>query len=141
MAERLRNVSLLPTCGTIFHPYESDWKLLYSEDFTDSKNTKISASFRQSIALSGFQSEKSWGETIEGRGSQITYSALGQKAPLEEKKKWDPVFTKREAIKNLPDKLIPDLSVRLGGATSNDVAKHGIAIRDDFHWRCRVPER
>jgi len=42
---------------------------------------------------SGFKVEKTWGEQIEDRGSQITYSALGQQAPIEEKKKWDPDFT------------------------------------------------
>jgi HAD superfamily hydrolase (TIGR01484 family) len=69
---------------------------------------------------------KVWGETIEDRGSQITFSALGQQAPIEEKKKWDSDFTKRKKIKALLDKLIPDFSVRLGGTTSVDVTKPGI---------------
>jgi hydroxymethylpyrimidine pyrophosphatase-like HAD family hydrolase len=63
---------------------------------------------------------------IEDRGSQITFSGLGQQAPLDEKKKWDPDFAKRKKIKALLDKLIPEFSVRLGGATSIDVTKHGI---------------
>jgi hypothetical protein len=40
---------------------------------------------------------------------------LGQQAPIEEKKKWDPDFAKRKKIKALLDKLIPEFSVRLGG--------------------------
>jgi hydroxymethylpyrimidine pyrophosphatase-like HAD family hydrolase len=32
--ERLKDLSLLPTCGTKFYQYESGWKKLYSEDFT-----------------------------------------------------------------------------------------------------------
>jgi len=36
------------------------------------------------------------GELIEDRGSQITYSGLGQFAPLAEKVKWDPDFSKRK---------------------------------------------
>jgi phosphomannomutase len=63
---------------------------------------------------------------IEDRGSQITFSALGQQAPLEEKKKWDPGFAKRKKIKAILDPLIPGYSVRLGGATSVDVTKPGI---------------
>jgi hydroxymethylpyrimidine pyrophosphatase-like HAD family hydrolase len=51
---------------------------------------------------------------------------LGQQAPIEEKKKWDPDFTKRKKIKALLDKLIPEFSVRLGGTTSVDVTKPGI---------------
>jgi hydroxymethylpyrimidine pyrophosphatase-like HAD family hydrolase len=60
---------------------------------------------------------------IEDRGSQITFSALGQQAPLEEK---DPCFAKRKKIKAILDPLIPGYSVRLGGATSVDVTKTGI---------------
>ena len=30
--ERLKNLSLLPTCGTKFYKYGSKWELLYSED-------------------------------------------------------------------------------------------------------------
>jgi hydroxymethylpyrimidine pyrophosphatase-like HAD family hydrolase len=63
---------------------------------------------------------------IEDRGSQITFSGLGQQAPLEEKEKWDPDFGKRKSVKVLLDKLIPEFSVRLGGATSIDITKHGI---------------
>ena len=51
---------------------------------------------------------------------------MGQQAPLEEKKKWDPDFTKRKKIKALLDNLIPEFSVRLGGTTSVDVTKPGI---------------
>ena len=51
---------------------------------------------------------------------------MGQQAPIEEKKKWDPDFTKRKKIKALLDKLIPEFSVRLGGTTSVDVTKPGI---------------
>jgi hydroxymethylpyrimidine pyrophosphatase-like HAD family hydrolase len=63
---------------------------------------------------------------MEDRGSQITFSGLGQHAPLEEKKKWDPDFARRKKIKALLDTLIPEFPVRLGGATSIDVTKHGI---------------
>ena len=70
---------------------------------------------------------KSYGEKeIEDRGSQITFSALGQEAPNEEKEKWDPDFTKRKKIKTILDTLIPGFSVRLGGETSIDITKPGI---------------
>lgn len=73
-----------------------------------------------------FNAEMVWGELIEDRGSQITFSALGQQAPLEEKKKWDPDFAKRKQMKAFLDNLIPEFSVRLGGTTSVDVTKQGI---------------
>jgi phosphomannomutase len=63
---------------------------------------------------------------LKDRGSQITYSALGQQAPLEEKEKWDSDFAKRKKIKVILDTLVPEFSVHIGGATSIDVTKPGI---------------
>lgn len=122
----LENLSLLPTCGTKFYQYCKDWKKLYSEDFTAKEKEKIIGSLKKAIDKTGFKVEKVWGETIEDRGSQITYSASGQQAPIEEKKKWDPDFDKRKKIKAILDKSIPEFSVRLGGTTSADVTKPGI---------------
>ena len=124
--EHLKNLSLLPSCGTKFYKYQSGWEQLYAEDFTDEEKTKIIGSLKQVIESSDFKAKETWGEQIEDRGSQITFSALGQQAPLEEKKKWDPDFAKRKKMKKLLDELIPGFSVRLGGTTSVDVTKPGI---------------
>jgi phosphomannomutase len=124
--KRLTNLSLLPTCGTKFYKYDSDWKLLYAEDFTASERDKIIDSLNKAIESFDLKPEKTWGEVIEDRGSQITFSGLGQQAPIGEKKKWDPDFAKRKKMKGLLDKLIPEFSVNLGGTTSVDVTKHGI---------------
>jgi len=124
--EYLKNLSLLPTCGTKYYQYTGEWKKIYSEDFTSDEKGKIISSLEKAIEATGCKVEKVWGETIEDRGSQITFSALGQEAPIEAKKKWDPDFTKRKKIKALLDKLIPEFSVRLGGTTSVDVTKPGI---------------
>ena len=66
------------------------------------------------------------GERIEDRGTQITYSALGQQAPLDAKQTWDSDFAKRKVIQSLLDGLLPKCSVRLGGTTSIDVTRPGI---------------
>jgi phosphomannomutase len=124
--ERLKNLSLLPTCGTQFYRYETGWEKLYAEDFTSEQKKKIISSLKQAIEQSGLKAEKVWGEVIQDRGSQITFSALGQEAPLEAKVKWDPDFSKRKKMKTILDKLIPEFSVRLGGSTSIDVTKPGI---------------
>ncbi len=124
--ERLAKLSLLPTCGTKFYQYAGDWKKLYSEDFTPEEKEKITSSLHTALGESGYQSARVWGEVIEDRGSQITFSALGQQAPLDEKTKWDPDFAKRKKITAVLDTLIPEFSVRMGGATSIDVTKPGI---------------
>ena len=123
---RLAKLSILPTCGTQFFQHSGEWKKLYAEDFTPDEKRKIVTSITTAVATAGFKVEKTWGETIEDRGSQITYSALGQQAPLDEKVKWDSDFAKRKKIKSFLDKLIPEFSVRIGGATSIDVTKPGI---------------
>ena len=122
----LAKLSILPTCGTQFFQHKGEWKKLYAEDFTADEKQKIVGSLTKAIATAGFKVEKTWGETIEDRGSQITYSALGQQAPLDDKVKWDADFSKRKKIKTFLDKLIPEFSVRIGGATSIDVTKPGI---------------
>lgn len=122
----LANLSLLPTCGTKFYQYSGDWKKLYSEDFTADEKAKIVGSLHKALDEAGYKAEKVWGEVIEDRGSQITFSALGQQAPLEAKTKWDPDFAKRKKITALLNTLIPEFSVRMGGATSIDVTKPGI---------------
>ena len=124
--DRLLNLSLLPTCGTKFFQYSGEWEKLYEEDFTADQREKILSSFKKALAAAGFKVEKTWGDVIEDRGSQITFSALGQQAPLEEKDKWDPDYAKRKKIKALLDTFIPEFSVRMGGATSIDVTKPGI---------------
>jgi phosphomannomutase len=124
--EHLRNLSLLPTCGTQFYRYAGGWKRIYSEDFTADQKAKIIRSLEQALATAAYKVDKTWGEVIEDRGSQITFSALGQNAPIEEKKKWDPEFRKRKQIKALLDELIPEFSVSLGGTTSIDVTEPGI---------------
>ena len=108
--ESLTNLSLLPTCGTKFFRYQGDWKELYSEDFTADEKAKIVGSLEKAVGQAGFKAERTWGEAIEDRGSQ----------------KWDPDFAKRKKIKAIVDTLIPEFSVRLGGATSIDVTKPGI---------------
>jgi len=124
--DRLANLSLLPTCGTKFFQYVGDWKELYSEDFAPEEKEKIVSSLKKAVEMAGFSVEKTWGETIEDRGSQITYSALGQDAPQAEKDKWDPDINKRKKIKSIIDTFIPEFSVRIGGATSIDITQPGI---------------
>ena len=100
---RLVNLSLLPTSGTKFFQYIRDWRKIYSEDLSADEKAKIVRSLKKALGAAGLKAEKVWGEVIEDRGSQITFSALGQEAPLEEKDKWDSDFTKRKKIKAILD--------------------------------------
>ncbi|MEP7244466.1 MAG: HAD-IIB family hydrolase [Gammaproteobacteria bacterium] len=124
--EHLKNLSLLPTCGTKFYRYDGAWQELYSEDFTANEKEQVTGSLHQALALSGFEAARIWGTQIEDRGSQITFSALGQQAPLEEKKEWDADFAKRKHITAILAPMLSEFSVRMGGMTSIDITRRGI---------------
>lgn len=124
--KQFKKLSILPTCGTKYYQYKKGWTELYAENFTEEEEHEIIQNLQQAVADSGFKAEKTWGKQIEDRGSQITFSALGQRAPLAEKKKWDPKFLKRKKIKLKLDKTLSAFSVQLGGATSIDITKPGI---------------
>jgi phosphomannomutase len=124
--ESLNNLSLLPTCGTRFYRHGSSWELLYAEDFTAAQRQKIMDSLHSTIEQSGERPARIWGERIEDRGSQITFSALGQQAPLQAKQQWDPDLVKRRKMTAILATLIPEFSVHVGGATSIDITQHGI---------------
>lgn len=124
---RLDNLFLLPTCGTRFYRHtDGRWTSLYSEDISQGDRARIIAALNEALDRSGFRAETHWGDLVEDRGSQITLSALGQQAPLEEKKVWDPDFVKRKEIRAIAVSLIPDFAIRMGGTTSIDVTRNGI---------------
>lgn len=129
-ARKLSRMHLMPTCGTRYYRYDelaADWKLQYAEDLTDGQKQKILEALERSAKELGLWAEKPYGDIIEDRGSQVTYSALGQQAPAEEKYAW--AEKNAEAKKVLRQKVadqLPDLEVRLGGTTSVDVTRIGI---------------
>jgi HAD superfamily hydrolase (TIGR01484 family) len=124
--DRLKGLSMLPSCDTKFHRFDGGWKKLYSEDFTADDKKKIISALDRAVDQAGFRAQKHWGDLIEDRDSQITFSALGQQAPLSDKQKWDPDFAKRKIIEGILGPMISGFSIRLGGATSIDVTRPGI---------------
>lgn len=122
----LNKLSILPTCGTKFYQYKDDWDELYEENFTDEERNKILSNLNSAIKNAELEIKKTWGDQIEDRGSQITFSALGQKAPLDEKKGWDPDFEKRKKIVEPLKKSLKGFAVGMGGTTSIDITKPGI---------------
>ena len=82
--------------------------------------------FDEALEATGFVPEQVWGERIEDRGSQITFSALGQQAPIHAKEAWDPDFAKRTRIQADLRQRLPGLSINMGGATSIDITRAGV---------------
>ncbi|KAF2006662.1 HAD-like protein [Amniculicola lignicola CBS 123094] len=118
---------LLPTTGTKLYTYkEGQWGRVCADLFSSSDKERILKAFDLSLEKTGFKPEKTWGNRIEDRGSQITFSALGQEAPIQEKEHWDPNFAKRKVIQQDLMQQLPEMSINMGGATSIDVTQKGV---------------
>jgi HAD superfamily hydrolase (TIGR01484 family) len=129
-AHILNKFHLMPTCGTRYYRYdelENEWQLQYAEDLSADEKKNIIEVLEQSAKELGLWAEKPYGEIIEDRNSQITYSALGQQAPAEEKYKWaEENAEQKQVLRTLVAERLPDLEVRLGGTTSVDITRIGI---------------
>lgn len=123
----LSRLWMMPTTGTKLYVHRNGtWEPVYAELFDDDEKKKIIDAFNASLEATGFQPEETWGERIEDRGSQITFSALGQQAPIEAKEHWDPKFEKRKVIQADLRKRLPGLAINMGGATSIDITREGV---------------
>ena len=124
----MERLYLFPTCATTLYRFQDgEWKQIYAEKLDEKEKRKIMDSFESALRSSGFERpERLYGDMLEDRDTQVTFSALGQQAPLELKSVWDPDQAKRKRIKAELDKLIPEFEVRIGGATSIDVTRKGI---------------
>lgn len=133
---KLTKLHLMPTCGTQYYSYDlsgSKWRQVYAENFTDEEKKKIITALESSIDELGYREKKTYGDIIEDRGSQITFSALGQdivaqlgNEGVRLKEEWDPDASKKHALRDLVAEKISEFEVRVGGGTSIDITQPGI---------------
>ena len=126
---RLARLHLMPTSGARYFRFleaEAAWVQQYGEDLTPEQKNRIIAVLTEGSKHLGYWEASPHGEIIEDRGSQITYSALGQKAPPELKYAWDRDGKKKDALRRYVAERLLDLEVRAGGTTSIDVTCKGI---------------
>lgn len=130
--EALGRLHLMPTCGTQYYRYVGDnpreafWHQQYAENLTSDERKAALTAVESEARRLGFWEEQTWGEILEDRGSQITFSALGQQAPVDAKKAWDPTGEKKNTLREAVQALLPQLEVRSGGSTSIDITRMGI---------------
>ncbi|MES2095690.1 MAG: HAD-IIB family hydrolase [Pseudomonadota bacterium] len=123
----LGNFFIQPTTGTKLYRYvDGAWKAIYAELFSADEGKAIVDAFNTAMREEGLDQGETWGERVEDRGSQVTFSALGQQAPLEAKDRWDPDHAKRKILQARLQRMLPDLSINIGGSTSIDVTRKGV---------------
>ncbi|MCS5718504.1 HAD-IIB family hydrolase [Herbiconiux sp. CPCC 205763] len=125
--DKLARLHLMPTCGTQYYRHDDGaWKQIYAENLSDDQKSRAMTALEASAKELGLWETETWGPIMEDRGSQITYSALGQAAPIDAKAAWDPTGEKKERLRAAVAAQLPDLEVRSGGSTSVDITREGI---------------
>ncbi len=128
---KLERLFLFPTNAAECFVYRNgSWKPKYDLSFNPMERGRIMQALKESLAETGLnhipEYQEDWGEQIEDRGAQITFSALGQRAPVETKKAWDPNRTKRKPLYEALKRRLPDFSIGLNATTSIDITKKGV---------------
>ncbi|WP_026917723.1 HAD-IIB family hydrolase [Gordonia shandongensis] len=121
------NLHLMPTNGTRYIRWGGrSWDTVYAEDLSDDQKARAMSVVETGARELGLWEQQTWGPILEDRGSQVTFSALGQSAPVDEKAAWDPDGRKKESLRAYAADRLPDLEVRSGGSTSVDITAKGI---------------
>ena len=134
--DELSKLHIMPTCGTRYYLYSlpsKSWDKVYAEDFSAAQKAKITKTLQSVIHDLGLDKVKVYGEQIEDRGSQISWSALGQdivdvlgEEGVRQKEAWDPDNSKKLKIRDMVAPMLPEFEVRAGGTTTIDITKKGI---------------
>lgn len=127
---------LFPATATSFYRYRSGLKKVYSFQLSRAERNDIKKAFRDVFKEIGYQHPQNvYGKVIEDRGSQVTFSALGQDVVAMLGTKRGVALKTTWARKNhdlkmkigaLMAKRLPKLEVHVAGFTSIDITKKGI---------------
>ena len=133
---QISRLHLMPTCGTKYYTFdksENNWKKLYSEDIPEEDKRRIKIALLKALDEYGYKEDKTYGELVEDRESQLTLSTLGQdvvdvlgEKGIEMKENWDKDNKKKNNIRNYASNIVTDYEFKVGGLTSIDVTKPGI---------------
>jgi HAD superfamily hydrolase (TIGR01484 family) len=126
---QLMALHLMPTSGTGYFRFDQarrSWDPVYVETLPSGMKRRAVEALMGSAKALGYSEEDPFGEVIEDRESQITFSALGQHAPADLKAAWDPDGSKKQRLRDEVARRLPDLEVRAGGSTSIDVTRTGV---------------
>ncbi|MDO5720126.1 MAG: HAD-IIB family hydrolase [Actinomycetaceae bacterium] len=123
----LERLHIMPTCGTHYERFvDGQWKILYRHELDEHTRAKAREVLENTARELGLWEDNPTGAIIEDRGSQLTFSALGQDASLEDKRAWDPTGEKKIRLRDAVASQLPLLEVRAGGSTSVDITEKGI---------------
>jgi phosphomannomutase len=135
-SELLSRLYLFPNTSTRFYRWQDNtWTEVYSQLMSPAEKDKIFTAFAKMFTDIGYtHPAKIYGELIEDRGTQISFSIYGQDIVealgpegVRIKKEW---LAKNEPLKlkmrDVLQELLPEFEVRAAGLTTIDVTHKGI---------------
>ena len=125
----LNRLFIFPTNAAQCYAFSNGrWVLKYDRSFNPMEKARIMQALKEALEETGFAAPPAqvWGERIEDRGAQISFSGLGQEAPLEAKRAWDPTGEKKKTLREALAKRLTDFSVVASGSTTVDITHQGI---------------
>ncbi|HEC93877.1 MAG TPA: HAD-IIB family hydrolase [Candidatus Kaiserbacteria bacterium] len=126
---QLEKLYFLPTSGAALYYYrDTKWHTVYEKLLTDTEAIHITKAIEQAVKSTRviFPNTTLYGTQTEFRGTEVSFSALGQNAPLEQKRTWDPTREKREILHASLVPLLSEYEVHIGGMTTIDITQKGI---------------
>lgn len=125
----LSKLYILPASGSQLLSYDKGkWTSAYDESISISEYERIKPILIEAYDKlpKSLKPQEVFSDQVEYRVGQITISLLGQTAPRELKKAWDPDRSKRRIMVNYLKLLLEDYDIKIGGSTSIDITRHGV---------------
>ena len=132
----LKSLFIFPTTSMAFYRYHGGWKKVYRKVLKESEKKKILRAFDEVYDMVGYvPPKKIWGEVIEDRDTQMSFSPLGQKIVDELGSKKGIALKEQWRKENNPLRLkmvkllgkkLKGFEVRAGGITTIDITRKGI---------------
>ena len=106
----------------------SVWKAVYELLLSEDESSRIKQAFEDAFEAIGYEHpDEVFGEIVEDRGTQITFSALGQEAPIDLKDAFKgSAADRRQEIVDAMKPMLPEFAIKIPGKSSIDVTPQGI---------------
>lgn len=125
----LEKLYLFPVSAAQCYTWDGGvWLPRYDYSFSEEERQEIKDALAEALIESPYPpAPQVWGEQLEDRGAQFTFSALGQATPVEAKRAWNEQYEPiRVALRDTLARLLPHYTVATGGLTSIDITKKDI---------------
>ena len=125
----INNLILLPASGSQRFEYDQkkrDWQMTDKEPLREDLKEKAKKLLQEIISSGLYEIPSNpYGDVVEDRDTQVTFSGCGQLAPIEIKSAWDPDKRKRQKIVSVLAPKLPEVSFLINAYSSIDIVPKG----------------